>query len=202
MPMSSKEQNTCLLYTALQRGDVSAAQQAIEDGADTDANFAGETPLHWAVEKGLQSLVRVLLKHGCNPSPRSRSYLQTPLHLAAYRGDASIAKMLIEGGAELEAQTNGGWTPLHVAVDQNAIDLVGLLLEKGADINAKNRSGENVLHFVQNTNPDLYRYLLDNIKDKDPRDEHGATPILYAAAYGRKDIVEPLDGLWRFNKFG
>lgn len=190
--MDSKELNTWLMYTALSNEDVSAAQQAIEKGADPNADFAGETALHWAVENGHESLVRVLLEHGANPSPRSRFYLQTPLHIAADHGATRIAELLIEAGAEIESPTNGGWTPLHVAVDQNASEIVGLLLEHGANIDARNNSGESVLHFVENANPELYRFLIRRAKDLNPVDEHEATPLIYAAGHGRNDLVQLL----------
>jgi ankyrin repeat protein len=190
--MDKGDLNTWLLWEALREGDVLAAQRAVENGADPDTDFAGETALHWAVENDYPSLVRVLLDHGCDPSPHTAFYEHTPLHWAADHGHTSIAEMLIEAGAEIEARTNGGWTPLHTAVAQNASEVVGLLLEKGADIDAQNDSDETVLHFVQNTDPQLYTFLLENTEDADPRDEHGATPMTYAAAHGRIDLVELL----------
>ena len=57
--MDSKELNIWHLYAALQQGDVLAAQQAVESGADPDTDFAGETPLHWVVENGHQTLGRI-----------------------------------------------------------------------------------------------------------------------------------------------
>ena len=190
--MDSTELNTWHLYEALVKGDVSGAQKAVENGADPNANFSGETSLHWAVRNGHSSFVRVLLEHSCAPSPRTRFYQQTPLHCAADRGLTSIAKMLIEGGAELNARDYRGWTPLHVAVDQNYGEIVGLLLEKGSDINVRSNNGNSVLHFVRDTDLELYRFLLQKVEDKDPRDEHDSTPIMYAAAHGRQDIVQIL----------
>src|SRR6185503_477338 len=190
--MDSRELNTWLLHTALSNGDGAAAQKAIEEGADPNANFGGETSLHWAVENRQEALVRVLLGHGANPSPRTRFYQQTPLHIAADLGATNLAELLIEAGAEIEAKTNGGWTPLHVAVDRNANEIVGLLLAKGADIDARNNSGESVLHFVANVSLNLYRFLIEKSKDVDPRDEHDATPLIYAAGHGRGDLVELL----------
>lgn len=190
--MDPTELNTWLLHTALSNGDVAVAQQAIEKGADPNANFGGETPLHWAVENGQKAFVRILLEHGAKLSPRTRFYQLTPLHIAADLHATDIAESLIEAGAEIEARTNGGWTPLHVAVDRNADQIVGLLLAKGANIDARNNSGESVLHFVASVSFNLYRLLLENSADIDPRDEYDATPLIYAAGNGRHDLVELL----------
>ena len=41
---------------------------------------------------------------------------------------------LVQRGADLDAQSNNGWTALHVAVGQEHLEVVGQLLPAGADV--------------------------------------------------------------------
>lgn len=177
------------LSSALGNNDSEGVAQAIAAGANPNRSFAGETALHIAVERGEKELVNHLLQHGADPSVKTRFYKHTPLHIAADRGDIEIARRLIAAGADKEARTNGGWTPFHAAVARGHFRLARLLVEEGADVNAINNAGETALHFIENTDPTLFAWLADKIDRIDVADENGATPLIYAAGYGRSDIA-------------
>jgi ankyrin repeat protein len=182
------------LLSALESRDWEAVKQTLVAGANPNTNFAGETALHIATELGQEAVVTSLLQHGADPSPKTRYYELTPLHTAADRGDVRIVRSLLEAGADNEARTNGGWTPFHCAVAAGHFRVARLLLEHGANADAVNKAGETVLHFVEGTSLNLYSWLSDRVSEIDLPDADGATPLTYAAAYGRKDIAAVLLG--------
>jgi ankyrin repeat protein len=70
----------------------------------------------------------------------------TPLIHASYHGRQKIIDRLVRHGANLNAQSNNGWTALHVAVGQEHLAVVSQLLRAGADFTVRNRlfgQGEN-----------------------------------------------------------
>ncbi|HJZ58755.1 MAG TPA: ankyrin repeat domain-containing protein, partial [Gemmataceae bacterium] len=61
----------------------------------------------------------------------------TPLHLAVVHGHSDVVEYLIQRGADVNADSGGGWTPLHLAARTDRLDIVKLLVESGAKVDAK-----------------------------------------------------------------
>ena len=106
---------------------------------NSNATIAGIdtlTPLITSVSQGYPALVRLLLKHGANPStPNAR--LWTPLHVAMQTDDESymieITELLLGTEAiDIDARQQNGATPLYLAVQQRRADVVDILLCAGA----------------------------------------------------------------------
>ena len=73
----------------------------------------GNTPLHYAAEKGYRDIVRMLLDNGADPTiPNNKG--DTPLHAASLSGNKEILRILIDSGADINAQDNDGLTPLMI----------------------------------------------------------------------------------------
>jgi ankyrin repeat protein len=90
------------------------------------ASFAGNRPLHRAVEFDRLKIVKLLLKHGAKVNRRNdRS--RTPLHTAAELGRTSAAQLLIKAGADAKAIDHRGRTPLDLARRKNHPEVVKLL---------------------------------------------------------------------------
>jgi ankyrin repeat protein len=70
----------------------------------------------------------------------------TPLHVAARHGHKLFVKTLLDRGANIGAQTAGGWTALHFSVQRGHVVTLLMLLERGADIEQRTRSGWTALH--------------------------------------------------------
>ena len=93
------------------------------------------------------------------------------------KGNEKVVELLINGGADVNAQNNYGWTPLHLAVSgtpkidemfigkQNSTPLydapligdpdkqyaiIELLLNNGADVNLKNADDKTPLDLAEN----------------------------------------------------
>lgn len=68
------------------------------------------TPLHYAAQGGMESLVEILLSNGADPNAVN-SEDRTPLHFAAAYGHAKVAGQLIEYGADLDRMDHYGVSP-------------------------------------------------------------------------------------------
>jgi hypothetical protein len=115
------------LAWAAQGGHLLIAQALIELGRDvSEADPAGDTPLHWAVfEKGSE-MVELFLAHGADPNFPNRSG-RTALHVAAMEGIMDLATLLLCAGADPAIADDQGETARDVALHAGHHDLAQLL---------------------------------------------------------------------------
>jgi hypothetical protein len=107
------------------------------------------SPLSWAVEKGHEAVVKLLLEKGAELEAKDNRYGQTPLSWAAVKGHEAVVKLLLEKGAELESKDNGsGRTPLSWTVENGHEAVVKLLLEKGVELESKDKWGRTPLSWA------------------------------------------------------
>lgn len=71
---------------------------------------------------------------------------------AATEGDAARVETLLEGGADIEAHANDGWTALAVASREGHLKTVELLLFRGAQVNAREGGGHTPLFWAERYN--------------------------------------------------
>ena len=94
--------------------------------------------LHWASEKGHESVAKALLDgkykgRGADVNLQRPGDSWTPLMNASWRACESFVRLLLERGARLELQDGDGWTALHLAVFGNhAVVLEALCSAQGA----------------------------------------------------------------------
>jgi uncharacterized protein len=72
----------------------------------------------------------------------------TPLLFAARDGNLETVKVLLEAGADVNQQSEYGWTALLVATHNRFYQLAVFLLEKGAQPNLANEGGWNPLYLA------------------------------------------------------
>ncbi|KAF8247085.1 ankyrin, partial [Wilcoxina mikolae CBS 423.85] len=116
----------------------------IEAGARVDErDDEGQTPLYWAVERGREDAVRMLIEKGgdinamdaCGMSPLSRACAQCCVHV-----NTRMVKLLIENGATVESKDTDWMTALHHASREGHTEIVALLLKRGARARDRDRS--------------------------------------------------------------
>ncbi|KAI0489442.1 hypothetical protein KFK09_029285 [Dendrobium nobile] len=109
------------------------------------------TPLELAVEKGNDHLYELLRPYGrviraargvggeLGPAVKEAGGVEerdqngwTALHVAAFKGRMDAVKQLVEGGADLEAVDNDGYTPLKCAVEAGNAEVALWLISCGA----------------------------------------------------------------------
>jgi ankyrin repeat protein len=113
---------------------------------------------------------------------------------AAAVGDcARLGHLIAADAMSVRAVSPDGWTPLHLAAAFANAEPVTLLLEHGAHVHqfSHNPLRNQPLHacVALNHSLDIVRVLLESGADVNASQHGGYTPLLQAAAAGRKDLV-------------
>ena len=137
------------LCNAIERGCTAAVNALIEHGAGVNISCGNDTPLHKAVDKGLEDVVEQLLERGADPNVRDNNYGGTPLHAAASKCHVGITMRLLEHKADPNARDIFGKTPLHVAAENGCAEVVRLLLEYGTDPEIRDNRGDTALQIAK-----------------------------------------------------
>ncbi|XP_065418210.1 BRCA1-associated RING domain protein 1 isoform X1 [Chrysemys picta bellii] len=104
-----------LLHVASIKGDVSAVEHLLKNGADPNVkDHAGWTPLHEACNHGHKKVVKLLLQHRALVNTTGYQN-DSPLHDAAKNGHVSIVELLLSHGASRDAVNIFGLRPVDYA---------------------------------------------------------------------------------------
>jgi len=121
-----------------------------------------------------------------------------PLIEAIKAGDAAKAGSLLAGGANANAQDEGGVTALMLAAGLGQLDTVKALINAGADVKAQDERGYTAL-ISACYNPDLDRgfpevvqALIEAGAEIETQIFYGIRPLMLAAGAGEAGVVEVL----------
>ncbi|TVU27271.1 hypothetical protein EJB05_29871 [Eragrostis curvula] len=142
------------------------------------------TPLHFAVSKGQHQALSILLDHGADPN-RSNHNLCSPLMAACASRNMEIIKLLVQAGADVNFTTPYGQTPLMDTISLCLPDIAELK-ELGADPNYPGKEA------LDDSLANIVTFLLEAGADPNVPNEHGKIPIMLAAAWGPRKLVEIL----------
>ena len=183
------------LSLAAERGHMETAVLLLEKGASVATKDArGWTALHWACNKGYESMARHLLsQHEADPSVRDRQGA-TALYWAAEKGHESIVRLLLDNGAQVNMQEARGTTPLQGASANGHEAVVRLLLDKGAAIDAKDAHfGRTALHRASvGGHLRVVELLLTRGANINAANNWNRPPIRCSAGTGREAVVKLL----------
>ncbi|HUU34035.1 MAG TPA: ankyrin repeat domain-containing protein [Vicinamibacterales bacterium] len=135
--------------------------------------------------------VRALVRAGADVNGAQGDGM-TALHWAATHGDTDLTHVLLYAGANVKATSRlGRYTPLHLASESGFGPVVTALLGRGADANAATTTGATPLMLAaQSGNVATVAALLDATADVNAAETaNGQTPLMFAAAYDRADVV-------------
>ena len=121
--------------------------------------------LYVAVQNENATIVKGLLKVGCNPNitnSKIDKMIKCPLFLAIEKVNLKILKLLLEYDGDTNLEYMNGETPLHFAIEQGSIDIVKELLIYGADCDADDcHEITPLLRALQNNRIDIAKILLE-----------------------------------------
>ena len=139
------------IWMACNMGEVATVEAWLDSGNDPDeVTSHGDTLLFAAAERGGPDMMRMLIARGATVDARDddEDRRGTPLLTAAFEDNVRSMKILIESGANVNAQTNGGYSVLMeavVSVYHKSIEPedVLFLLRSGADYTLRNHRGDD-----------------------------------------------------------
>jgi ankyrin repeat protein len=116
----------------------------------------------------------------------------TPLLVAASTGEKEQLQMLLEKGSNISETDCLGKTALHLAVENSDLEMIKFLLEdEKLDVNVRSSQNQTGLHLAcYHGNLSVIQNLIDKGAIIDAKDEFGAEPIHYAAAYGFVPVLD------------
>ena len=136
-------------------GDMDALERMAKDkpsdvAAVINAYTLGCTPLHAAIQRNHQEVVKFLLANGADPDLMTEHGL-CPLDIAIFAGDLDLATTLLAHQASVNRSDKNGNTLAMLAASNGDFDILCVLVDKGASTNRCNNKGrdtEDVLHIV------------------------------------------------------
>ena len=125
------------VFEAAAFGRVEALQRMLDDDPGQAAALSddGFTALHLAVFGEQEEAARALIEHGADVDALATSSIARvrPLGTAAFVRSAPLARLLLDAGADVNGQSEGGFTALDSAKQSGDEELIRLLLERGAE---------------------------------------------------------------------
>lgn len=190
------------LHTAAERGELSRAREALEQGADVNLRAGqGATALHWASDRGQIEVAEFLLEHGAEIDCADELGW-TPIFLAVQGGHTALAHMLHARGASLEATINGKHVrlPLESEPDPDLLaaaegaDLDGMraAIAAGARVDCRTDDGWTPLLTVATGPPELAEFLLSSGADPNAVSDRGYSALMRSAGHGNIAVVRLL----------
>ena len=183
------------IHDAIRGGDLAAVQRLVANDKSllTAKESDGSTPLHVAARAGNIEIAKLLLDAGADIKAGDNEN-SNALHLAAVGGQREMIDFLLARGMDVNSADDNGMTTILFAVGFNHADLVPYLVSKGARIDCRTTGGTTLMHqAAYRGNLDLIKYLVSEKQPVSPgRDQWGNTPLIGAAARGRKEAVEYL----------
>jgi ankyrin repeat protein len=123
-----------------------------------------------------------------------------PLVMAAYLGHTEIVRKLLEAGADVGAvDPSMRATALHAASYAGRTDAARLLIEHGIDIDKQGPvNGYTALHdAIWQNNVDTAKVIIDGGANLRLKNHDGQTPLDFAKAKRRKEIVALIEASGR-----
>jgi ankyrin repeat protein len=217
---------TCLLFVSvafaqskseladrIEAGDRKAALELLSRNAGINAAQSdGTTPLHWAVYRVDEELVKALLVKGAKADV-ANNFGSSPLGEAARVANANIVSLLLDAGANASRANQDGETPLMLVARTGSVKVADLLVKHGANVNLHEefRKQTPLMWAAAEKKPEMVAYLISkgaslnvraiandwpNQMTNEPRVQYrptgGLTALLYAARSGCLACVEAL----------
>ncbi|WPR64631.1 ankyrin repeat domain-containing protein [Glutamicibacter protophormiae] len=194
---------TAALQTAVDSGNLAAAQAAVAAGADANARFADQTPLLVrAVKNEDTSMAALLVKAGADVNAKDPIQDSAFLYAGA-EGLDEILELAIAHGADVASTNRYGGTALIPAAEHGHIETIKILLGAGVPVDHINNLGWTALReaiVLGDGGPEqveAVRLLLAGGADPGIRDGNGVSPRDLAARQGYTEIANLLDEHFR-----
>jgi quinoprotein dehydrogenase-associated probable ABC transporter substrate-binding protein len=153
----------------------------------------GENPLHYALVRRSQPMIKLLLDHGASVTATDRDGW-SPLMTAAWTNDAAAVRLLVARKGDPNFAGPGNLTPLAIALEYGKDDAAVALVESGADYRTTiGDAGYSPLMLaVAGHSEAAARALVKKGADVNASNAGGVTALMIAAADGQAPLVDLL----------
>ncbi|KAK2878411.1 hypothetical protein Q8A67_019202 [Cirrhinus molitorella] len=184
------------LHQAVNREDVEELTAVLQSGTvEVDVyDKMGFTPLMVAAQKGLTSLVNILVKNGADINKRDSTGKDSLMH-ACYAGHLDTVKFLRKCGSTWQSRDMDGCTALHWAVDGEHLPVITYMIHDGCEVDVMDKvSLWTPLMRVSaiSGNAAVASVLLRSGADVNIRDKAGKTPLMVAVLNNHVELVKLL----------
>lgn len=176
------------LYKATLHNDIKAVEDALNKGANPNANdfnWDQSTALIESCKNGNKDICLLLISNGANPNLMDK-YDNHPIHYACLNGHSDIAEILVKKGANVNIIGYYRHTPLHYACSKKRGNrkVISKLISMGVDVNRKDHNDWTPLMVLaENCLTGIMRELIDAGADKSIRNNKGNTAKDILGAY-------------------
>ncbi|MGL1936976.1 MAG: ankyrin repeat domain-containing protein [Fibrobacterales bacterium] len=186
-----KSGTTPLMHALTENRNVLAANILSRDISGIQLNDnTGRSALDWALINKNNAQVALLLKHGAQIDPTSKThywfnYLK--------RGSIPLIKKLLEPVPSVNIIAQSGETPLTLAAKIGNIPLAKILIAKKADLNKPNHYDKYPLTISINGQHRRFSALLiESGANVNVQDSEGWTPLMLSSAHSFMSLVEQI----------
>ncbi|XP_067661962.1 ankyrin repeat domain-containing protein 50-like [Haliotis asinina] len=185
-----------ILHSACLGGDVEVVKYVLSQNTlDIDSREqCGRTAVMLAAENGHKDVVELLVDKGADLSLVDET-ADNVLHCACRGGDAGVVKYILsKNRVDIDRRGLHELTPITMARRCKHKEVVELLLSKRADGSLRYYNHINMLlSACRKGDMEVVKFILSqNIVDVDSRGPWKKTPVMLAALYGYKEVVELL----------
>lgn len=182
-----------LIYAIKARKDYDLAELLAKTRCLDILNGNGHSALTEAILEKQFEFAKKLILAGADVNAASEKGL-TPVYCACDKSNLELVKMLVERGARVDIPCATFYYPhwpLCAAIYPDNYELVEYLIEHGAKVNMADYDGETELFNVDSCKDlRIPLLLLKKGADVNYRNKIGLTPLLEAAVFARRDLID------------
>lgn len=180
-----------LIHIAVDRNNIDALAKLLAKGAKVNVTNVRGSPLLYAVEKGNERSVNLLLKHNADPNLISDSLIPSPLWVAKTMRNDKLAETLTAHGA-VQFPERAESSELEKLVKTGKLEDIYAFIQSKPDM--VDQHGRTPLIYASwYGRKDVVQLLLKGELDINHKDnDQQKTALHYAVIAGHKDIVEAL----------
>ena len=181
-----------LLAAAIFGGHEQVVQILLDNGAEINAVWKGNSALQFAASMGDEKMVQLLLDHG-DHIEAGDDYYDNALRKASLDGDELVVRMLLDHGIDAKAQIGKHGNAPQVASARGRLSSAQRLPHCGASITSRDTQGRLPIHLAcAKGKTKTFDLLLHSGADLRAIDLQGRTCLHHAASAGSVDVVNRL----------
>ncbi|KAH7864744.1 hypothetical protein Vadar_033323 [Vaccinium darrowii] len=185
--MKDRKGETPLNYATLGQQNQTVAWLMANGANPNLANEKGFCGLHYAAEKGLKDLMRLLISKGAEIE--AESHAGTPLQCAAAHGRKEAVKMLLDRKANPNMVCHQTFTPLVNSILAGSFECASLLIKAGADPSLGSNGQTPLGIAAAQGETEVIKCLLKAGANPNVTDVDGLTPLENAAMHNNHEGV-------------